>query len=427
MTRKEVPFIQRTFRLEKLKPWKNNPRTITDEELNKLKDSIQRKPYFINARPIVVSDRTGELVVIAGNQRLKALKELGWSEAPCIVFHCETEEEEADIALTDNHNNGEWDVEALTKNFSKFPLKDWLGSDWEKMAEEFDEVTEKKLREVEPEVIPAEPKTKLGEVYALGKHRLIIGDSTKPETLQTLMGGVEADMILTDPPYNVNIQNSQGMRIENDNMSEASFREFLGSSFSAMATVLKAGGVFYVWHASRTQREFEDALNGAGLEVRQQIVWLKNSFVLGRQDYQWIHEPCFTGWKEGAPHYFVDDRSLSTVFEQENTPLEDMTKDELKERLEEIYNLPATVIREDKPRKNESHPDMKPVNLFGKLIRNSSRRGEIVLDPFAGSGTTVVACEQLGRIAYVVEYDPRYADVIIDRWEKLTGEKARKT
>lgn len=421
-----VDFEQKLLPLSELKLWKDNPRTISASELKALKDSIQRKPYFIYARPIVLSDRTGELIVIAGNQRYKALLELGWKEAPCIIFHCQTEEQEADIALTDNHNNGEWDVVALAENFGKFPLKDWLGSDWDKLAGELDKKEAKKLREVKPGPLPEEPKTKLGEMYQLGAHRLIIGDSTKQETLDTLLGGVEADMILTDPPYNVNVKNSQGMQIKNDNMETSEFAKFLESSFKAMEKGLKPGGVFYIWHASRTQREFENALNQVGLEVRQQIIWLKNSFVLGRQDYQWIHEPCFTGWKDGAAHYFTDDRTLSTVIEQKPARPEDMDKKELVELIKKIYELPTTILREDKPTKNDQHPDMKPVNLFGALIKNSSRRGEVVLDPFAGSGTTVVACEQLGRKAYVVEYDPRYADVIIGRWEKLTGEKARK-
>lgn len=184
-----VDFEQKLLPLSELKLWKDNPRTISASELKALKDSIQRKPYFIHARPIVLSDRTGELIVIAGNQRYKALLDLGWKEAPCIIFHCQTEEQEADIALTDNHNNGEWDVVALTENFGKFPLKDWLGSDWDKLAGELDKKEAKKLREVKPEPLPEEPQTKLGEMYQLGEHRLIVGDSCVTNTIDTLLGG----------------------------------------------------------------------------------------------------------------------------------------------------------------------------------------------------------------------------------------------
>lgn len=235
-----------------------------------------------------------------------------------------------------------------------------------------------------------------------------------------------ADLIVTDPPYNVAIENSQGMTIANDNLSNEEFQDFLNNAFLAMSSSTKKGGAFYVWHADKTQREVEDALDLAEMPIRAQLIWIKNSFILGWQDYQWQHEPCFYGWKEGGTHYFVDDRTLSTVIDGENVRPEEMNKEELEELVKKIYELPTTIIREDKPLKNSQHPDMKPVKLFGYLIKNSSRPNEIVLDPFAGSGTTVIACEQLGRKAYVVEYDPRYADVIIDRWEKLTGEKARK-
>ena len=218
-----------------------------------------------------------------------------------------------------------------------------------------------------------------------------------------------ADLIVTDPPYNVAIENSQGMTIANDNLSNEEFQDFLNNAFLAMSSSTKKGGAFYVWHADKTQREVEDALDLAEMPIRAQLIWIKNSFILGWQDYQWQHE-----------------RTLSTVIDGENVRPEEMNKEELEELVKKIYELPTTIIREDKPLKNSQHPDMKPVKLFGYLIKNSSRPNEIVLDPFAGSGTTVIACEQLGRKAYVVEYDPRYADVIIDRWEKLTGEKARK-
>lgn len=217
------------------------------------------------------------------------------------------------------------------------------------------------------------------------------------------------------------------MKIENDNMANDKFREFLDACFKNLFEALKEGGAFYIWHASRTQREFEEAINNAGATVRQQLIWNKNSLVLGRQDYQWKHEPCFYGWKDGATHYFVPERTNTTVIE-DKINLDEMKKEEMKKLLEEIYSdkIPTTVIDEHKPSKNEDHPTMKPVKLIAKQVQNSSRIGESILDLFGGSGTTLIACEQLNRKCYMMEYDPHYADVIIDRWEKLTGEKAVK-
>lgn len=184
-----MDFIQKQLPLEDLKLWGDNPRTISKDEFEKLKESIRRKPYYMNARPIVLSDRTGELIIIAGNQRYKAVRELGWTEAPCIVFHCETEEQEVEIAMVDNHNNGEWDTKKLAEKFMDYPLSEWLGSDWEKMAREFGTTEIDNLKEIEPEELPEEPKSKIGELYQLGNHRLLVGDSTKKETIERLMGG----------------------------------------------------------------------------------------------------------------------------------------------------------------------------------------------------------------------------------------------
>lgn len=233
-----------------------------------------------------------------------------------------------------------------------------------------------------------------------------------------------ADLIVTDPPYNVAVENSQGMTIENDNMASSEFAIFIDQAMRAMSESLKPGGSFYVWYGDVEDISFRKACLENGLLIKQCLIWAKNSFNLGRQDYQWQHEPCLYGWKEGAAHYFTAKRTLATVIEETTTPIDKMTKNELVELAQKILEVPATIIREDKPKKNSDHPTMKPVKLFARLILNSSKPGDKVLDPFGGSGTTVIACEQLGRKAYTVEYDPKYADVIIERWERLTGEKA---
>ena len=246
-----------------------------------------------------------------------------------------------------------------------------------------------------------------------------------------------ADLVVTDPPYNVDYGskaeaiNKYGYHfsdrhIENDYMPEAQFIEFLDKAFANMNASLKPGGAFYIWHASITVYEFEEALRLNNLKTRQQLIWVKNALVLGRQDYQWRHEPCLYGWKAGAAHYFVNDRTKTTVYD-EKPEIDRMSKEELKEALRAfLETTEETVIYENKPARSEEHPTMKPVKLIAHLIVNSSRRGETVLDLFGGSGTTLIAAEQLDRSCCMMEYDPQYVDVIIDRWEKLTGEKAVK-
>lgn len=239
------------------------------------------------------------------------------------------------------------------------------------------------------------------------------------------------DLWLTDPPYNVAYEGGtkDKLKIANDNMSSSAFHSFLLSAFQNAYDVMKPGAAFYVWFAALKHINFEKALNEANLQVRQEIIWNKNTLVLGRQDYQWKHEPCLYGWKEGAAHYFIEDRTLTTVHEDEKSiDINKMSKDELKKTLKDILNsgVPSTVINEDKPQRNGEHPTMKPLKLIGRLIRNSSRKGDVVLDTFGGSGSTMMAAEQLGRKCFMVEYDPHYCDVIIARWEKLTGKKAIK-
>jgi len=214
------------------------------------------------------------------------------------------------------------------------------------------------------------------------------------------------------------------MTIANDKMENGSFLNFLRTAFSAAATVLKAGGAYYIWHASIETANFQMAANEALGDVRSILVWVKNVAVLSRQDYHWRHELCLYGWKPGAAHYFIDRHDRTTVI-PEREVLESYTKVQLFELLEALSGqVETTVLEEKKPLRNGDHPTMKPVPLFGRQIANSTRRGETVLDPFGGSGTTVVACEQLGRKARIVELDPHYCDVIIARWEKLTGKEA---
>ena len=247
--------------------------------------------------------------------------------------------------------------------------------------------------EIEP---PEEPKAKKGDIYQLGNHRLMCGDSTSIDDVEKLMNGNKADMLLTDPPYNVDYEGKtkDKLKIKNDSMDNDSFRQFLRDAFTSADTVMKQGAVFYIWHAESEGYNFRGACFDIGWKVRQCIIWNKNSMTMGRQDYQWKHEPCLYGWKDGASHLWASDRKQTTVI--------DMSK----------------------PVKSDLHPTMKPVALFDYQIKNNTKGGDIVLDLFGGSGTTIMACEQNNRIAYSMELDPHYVDVIIARWEQFTGQKA---
>lgn len=243
-----------------------------------------------------------------------------------------------------------------------------------------------------------------------------------------MRGGGAINLFLTDPPYNVDVQNSTGDKIMNDNMPETEFRVFLEKAFSNADRVMQPGAAFYVWHGESTGLSFRLAAERVGWQVRQCLIWNKNHFVLGRQDYQWKHEPCLYGWKEGASHYFFDSRGEATVLEDKGVELKKLKKEEMLQLLQQIFSdkKATTVIDCDKPVADAEHPTMKPVKLIGYLMRNSTRRGDGVLDLFGGSGTTMIAAEQLGRKCYTMELDPHYCDVIIARWEKLTGRQAIK-
>ena len=376
-------------RVRDLHPNPKNPRTITEQSLKGLRESLKDNGYTMrlivdshnkilsgHARWIIMNQDDPDAVI----EVLVAQREL-------------TEQEEKDAILGHNVLGGSWDIESAQMNFD--PI------DWQKFDLTFDiddlPGVEKEIEEDEiPETAP--PICKKGDVWKLGNHRLMCGDSTNPEDIEKLMDGMKADLLITDPPYNVAYEGKtkDKLTIQNDSMDDASFRQFLIDAFSAANRFLKDGGVFYIWHADSEGLNFRYACKEAGWKVRQCLIWLKNSMVMGRQDYQWKHEPCLYGWKDGAAHVWNSDRKQTTILEF------------------------------DKPTKSEQPPTMKPVNLFAYQIKNSSKQGEYVLDLFGGSGTTLIACEQLNRKCFMMELDPHYCDVIIARWEKLTGKTAEK-
>lgn len=405
--------------IEEVKPYKNNAKIHTPEQIDQIKASIQQ---FGMNDPIGIWSK--ENIIVEGHGRLLACQELGYKEIPVIRLDDLTDEQRRAYTLAHNQltmNTG-FDIDTLTEelenlsiDMSEFGFEDINKEDFNIEEDDFD---------FEEEERP-EAKAKRGEIYKLGDHILMCGDSTVREDVEKLLNGEIADLVVTDPPYNVAISNSQGMTIENDDMSDDKFREFLNSAFENMSDNLKEGGAFYVWYASREHINFESALLNNNLTVRQQLIWVKNSLVLGRQDYQWRHEPCLYGWKDGEGHYFIYDRTQSTVMEQKEIDIDKLSLEESKKLLKKIYSeIPSTIIKENKPQKNNLHPTMKPIELIGRLIHNSSEKGQIVLDLFGGSGSTLIACEQLGRKCYMMEYDPIYVDAIIQRYEEFTGKKA---
>lgn len=419
-------------KVEDLKLNPKNPRK-NDDAVNTVAKSIEKYGF---KNPLIIDENN---VVWCGNTRLKASKKLGLKEVPCIVASDLTEQQIRELALIDNKSSeiADWDFDLLGEELLELDLGEFE-LDWglTELVEE-----EKEVVEDDFDCTPSEqPKAKLGDIYQLGNHRLMCGDSTKEEDVAKLMNGELADLVVTDPPYNVTIVGGYrelspeerlkrgGLTILNDKMENSEFNYFLVNAFSNMEHSLKQGGVFYVWYASSEHINFETALNKSNLYVKEQLIWNKSCFIIGRADYHWKHESCLYGWKDGAGHYFTDDRTQSTVIEDKGIDLKKLKKEEMLKLLQEIYSdkVSTTVINEEKPNKCDLHPTMKPIKLLARLIKNSSKTKESVLDLFGGSGSTLITCEQLNRNCYMMELDPKYVDVIINRWEQFTGKKAEK-
>lgn len=409
-----------------IKPYENNAKIHTREQIEQIKKSIVE---FGNNDPIAID---GEGVIIEGHGRLMALQELGYTEVEVIRLGHLNEEQRKAYTLVHNKltmNTG-FDLDILAEELQAIETINMKDYDFDLDINDDMVIEDIEEDNFSPEV-PEEAKAKRGQVYQLGEHRLMCGDSTSPADVQKLMGDDQADCLLTDPPYNVNYGGDahspaacKHRVIENDNLTDSDFYKFLLAFYQNAEAALKPGGSFYIWHADSEGYNFRKALRDAGLQLRQTLIWNKNSLVLGRQDYQWKHEPCLYGWKDGAGHYFTSSRSETTVIEDEVPDFSKMKKEELVQMLQSVYSQATTVIDEMKPSKSDLHPTMKPLRLMAYLIQNSTRKGEIVLDLFGGSGSTLIAAEETKRRCRMMEYDPRYVDVIIQRWEEQTGQKA---
>ena len=383
--------------VETLIPYAKNARTHSDEQVAQIAGSI--KEFGFNNPVLVDKDNS----IIAGHGRLMAARKLGMDKVPVVQLGHMTEAQRKAYVLADNRialNSG-WDTSMLSLELLE--LKDnidlsLLGFD----ADELDallnpiEETEGLTDEDAVPDVPDEPKTKLGDIYILGHHRLMCGDSTSIDAVEKLMDGQLADQLVTDPPYNIAYEGGSKKRdqIKNDEMADEEFRQFLKDVYIAANAVMKAGAVFYIWHADTEGYNFRGAARDMGWKVRQTLIWNKDNSAFGRSDYHWKHEPCLYGWKEGAAHLWAADRKQTTV------------------------------IQCKRPSKSELHPTMKPVELMEYQILNNTKGSDIVLDLFGGSGSTMIADEKIGRKSCLMELDPKYCDVIVQRWEEFTGKKA---
>jgi DNA modification methylase len=436
------------MKLKDLLPAKYNPRKDLksgDPEYERLKKAIQEFDYI---DPIIWNERSG--LIVGGHQRAKILKDLGYTEVEVSVVNLDEDKEKA-LNLALNKTGGDWDyaklkdllVEIDTGAFDMEITGFGLDEIDKLLTSEPNEIIEDDFdADAEAEKIE-EPITKPGDIWQLGKHRLMCGDSTMIDDVDKLMGGAKANMVFTDPPYNVDYQGktSEALTIKNDKMGNSAFYEFLYDTFSCMYTVTEKGGAIYVCHADSEGINFRTAMVNAGWTMKQCLIWAKNVMVMGRQDYHWKHEPILYGWKPGASHKWYSDRKQTTVIEDKNVTITKKSEEETHitvsvgnesvvikvphyEVIHRGLDESSTIWRIDRPSRNAEHPTMKPIGIPARGIKNSSKSGDKVLDLFGGSGSTLMACEQTNRVNYTMELDPKYCDVIIKRWETFTGQKA---
>lgn len=378
--------------IDKLVPYARNARTHSKEQILQLRASL-REFGFVN--PVIVDK---DLNIIAGHGRILAAKEEGITEVPCVFAEHLTEAQKRAYIIADNRlaMNAGWDMEMLSVEISELQGADFdlsvLGFDEAELSKLMGDIEDVKDDDFDVDEELKKPAvTKVGDLWLLGNHRLICGDSTKIDTFTVLMDGKQANLVVTDPPYNVNYEGSAG-KLKNDNMADEAFYTFLLSAFKNMEAVMTKDASIYVFHADTEGLNFRKAFSDAGFYLSGTCIWKKQSLVLGRSPYQWQHEPVLFGWKKAGKHNWYSDRKQTTIWEFE------------------------------KPKKNADHPTMKPVPLIAYPILNSSMVNSIVLDPFGGSGSTLVACEQTERICYTIELDEKYCDVIVKRYVEQVGD-----
>ncbi len=404
---------------------KENPRDLTGDGFAKAKQSIKDFPEMLEVRTLVAVKHGDRFVVIGGNQRLRAMRDLDYDNAPVMVVDWSVDKIN-EFIIKDNVEYGIWNFDLLANEWDVQELMDW-GLEVNVDLEDINDITEGLTDENEvPEILP-NPKSKIGDVWICGNHRVMCGDSTLIDDVEKLMNGDKADLVWTDPPYNVAIDGKAG-KILNDDMSDILFKEFMSAIYTNYFCAMKDGAVIYVAHADSERVTFTDEFVKAGLKLSQILIWAKHSATLSRQDFNWRHEPIIYGWKEGAAHYYCEDYTNNSVIDESNDHIDykKMDKAKLIAEIRKLKQKPdgSTVIKYDRPTVSDLHPTMKPVGLVEMMIGWSSKEGWIVLDLFGGSGSTMIAAHKINRKARLMEFDPKFCDVIINRWQDFTGKDA---
>lgn len=404
-------------------PYAKNAKKHDNRQINNVAESIKQYGFV---QPIVI-DRDG--VIVIGHCRALAAKKLGMKEVPCVCVDDLTPEQVNALRIVDNKSNeSDWDYDLLADELAELDLSDFdfdfgIGADEEEESAEVVEVDVPDFDEDE------EPTAKFGQIYQLGNHRLMCGDSTRSDMFKQLVGGAEIDCVCTDPPYNMAYEGAgrtpkerrKKNKIANDNLPKEEFEKFLLSVYKCLQERMKDGASFYVFYKELGEGVFIRLLEEAGLTFKQELIWVKNQLVLGGAKYQNMYEPCLFGCKGKSVKSWYGGRKNRSVIEH----IDLMNEEELRNALRDLLDsLDPDIVREKKVLVNDLHPTMKPIKLLAKLLRNSTKQGDCVLDAFGGSGSTLMACEQIGRSCYMMEFEPKYVDVIIKRWEDFTGEKA---
>ncbi len=419
-----------------LVPYDRNARTHSPAQVEVIARSIAE---FGFTNPILL-DEAG--VIIAGHGRLQAAQRLNMEQVPTITLPGLSEAQRRALVLADNRIalDAGWDIDLLRTELADLRLGGFDLSLTGFSLEELDSLMGPPADERDPDEAPAlpdEPVSKPGDVYVMGPHRLIVGDSTDVLVVQRLMDGALADICWTDPPYNVAYESAAG-KIKNDDMGDKEFFDFLLGFYTAAWSWMKPGAAIYVAHADLNGNSgtFSWAMKSAGFHIQNQIIWRKDALVLGRCDYQAQHEPIWYGWKPGSAHRWYGGRKQTTVMDLgDGSPFERLPDGRYQITIgdrvmivggaETVEEVVPSVIRAEKPKRSDMHPTMKPVELIERMLRHNARPGDLVLDPFGGSGSTLIAADRLGMCARLVELDPRYADVIVARWEAWSGRKAQ--
>lgn len=415
--------------LKDLKPYEKNPRYIHDADFEALKRSLREDPEMLEIRTIVVSGQDGQ-TIIGGNQRYHALKAIGAKEAPVIISRMSPDKERR-FVIRDNVNNGEWDYEILAENYSKDELEEMGWEDDRDNPEDWedpDDEDEKEIVEDMPPDVPEDPVSQLGEIYKLGDHFLACGSATDEDLLDEIISLIpthdsdeaQIAMIFTDPPYGVDYKSDKFGKLKNDNLSEDGTYALHRDAFNNALRHSTATVGVYCWHASRYQATIEKALNDAGITVKQQLIWSKG-FNLGRDHHHWAHEPCFYCHRTGKQSKWYGGRDKRTVLEYAKGDIDKLPKDDLVKLVKALREETTVWHFQKDSIATLVHATQKPVTLSARAMANSSRAGEIVLDCFAGSGSTLMGAEQMGRRAIAIELDPKYADVIRRRYYRYVN------